>query len=119
MRTIKGTIWRLMTSTWSIDRAMSSRYRFLTFNLRPHQAVVDFQSVDFLVDSAIVVFERTSTFNNVVDTLLRLLSQVQPTLIRCQHIVDGLGENAAGNGQNRYLQKMQWLCADCCLCTVS
>jgi hypothetical protein len=34
-----------------------------------------------------------------------LLSQVQPTLISLQDLIDGLGENAAGNRQSRNRNK--------------
>ena len=45
-------------------------YNRLTFNLRPHQAVVDLESVDFLVNSPVLVFEGTGSFNDIVDSFL-------------------------------------------------
>jgi hypothetical protein len=77
----------------------------LTLNLGPHQAVVDFESVDFLVYCPVLVFEGARTLNNFVDTLLRLLGQVQPSLISLQYLIDGLGENAAGERDSRCCEK--------------
>jgi hypothetical protein len=39
--------------------------------------------------------------NHLVDTFLRLLSQIQPTLISLKYLIDGLSENAAGNCYHR------------------
>ncbi|MDH3752191.1 MAG: hypothetical protein OEU40_16550 [Gammaproteobacteria bacterium] len=64
--------------------------------MRHHQAVVYLQAVNLFINSPILVFQRASPFNNIVDPFLGLLSQVQPTIFGLQDLVDRLGEYAAG-----------------------
>src|SRR5690606_34175112 len=69
--------------------------RTLAVGLGSHQAVINFETVDLLVDAPVLVRKAAGSFHDLVDTLLRRLGETQALQVRLQYLVNSLGKYTA------------------------
>ena len=87
-----GTIWRLMTSTWSIESRRSCMRICWFSTCRLQQRVIDLEAVNLLQSSLVPVFEAAGFLDDAVDPLLRFLGETRAAGIDVQYFIKRLGQ---------------------------